>query len=153
MLDGWWNGDLGGGYRSNLLAPARVATIVQLVSPLRNVKKISLAGDGILSTTTLKFELLSWHRLALYSGARQENARSYFTTAAAMQNPAESIIRCLYCRVGNEFRQMAMRIEGWLHCGNCGHNAMPVDAEFRCTRPKCHAHQSRTSSTDVAELD
>ena len=50
--------------------------------------------------------------------------------------------RCPYCSVGTEFRPMTTRIEGWLHCETCGHNAMPLDPEFRCTCSKCEAPQS-----------
>jgi len=32
---------------------------------------------------------------------------------------------------------MTTRIEGWLQCENCGHNAMPLDPEFRCTCSRC----------------
>jgi hypothetical protein len=45
----------------------------------------------------------------------------------------EAILRCAYCRLGNEFRPMIMRAEGWCQCEGCGHNAMPLDPEFRCT--------------------
>jgi hypothetical protein len=54
-----------------------------------------------------------------------------------MSNCAEPIIRCPYCRLGNEFRPMTLRIEGWLQCENCGHNTMPMDPEFKCTCSKC----------------
>src|SRR3954454_7098889 len=60
-----------------------------------------------------------------------------------MQNQAELIIRCPYCRVGNEFRPMVTRAEGWLQCGSCGHNAMPLDPEFKCVCSKCDASQSQ----------
>jgi hypothetical protein len=61
-----------------------------------------------------------------------------------MPNRAEPIIRCPYCRVEDEFRPMVTRIEGWLQCENCGHNAMPLDPEFRCSCSKCDAPQSHT---------
>jgi hypothetical protein len=46
--------------------------------------------------------------------------------------PVEPIIRCPYCNVGNVFRPMLERIEGWFRCDICGHNAMPLDSEFTC---------------------
>lgn len=63
-----------------------------------------------------------------------------------MTNRAEPIIRCPYCRVANEFRQMAERIEGWFRCESCGHNAMPLDPEFNCACSKCASAQSRSSA-------
>ena len=53
-------------------------------------------------------------------------------------------IRCPYCAVGDEFRPMATRAEGWLYCESCGHNAMPLDPEFRCVCSRCEASQSHT---------
>jgi hypothetical protein len=49
----------------------------------------------------------------------------------------EPILRCAYCRLGNEFRPMIMRAEGWLQCESCSHNAMPQDPEFKCTCANC----------------
>lgn len=49
----------------------------------------------------------------------------------------EQILRCAYCRLGNEFRPMIMCAEGWLQCESCGHNAMPLDPEFKCTCGNC----------------
>jgi len=49
----------------------------------------------------------------------------------------EPIFRCAYCRLGNEFRPMIIRAEGWLQCESCGHNAMPLDPEFKCTCASC----------------
>lgn len=61
----------------------------------------------------------------------------------SMSDRTTPVIRCPYCRVGNEFRQMTTRVEGWLQCENCGHNAMPLDPEFRCTCEKCAGSQSK----------
>jgi hypothetical protein len=54
----------------------------------------------------------------------------------------ETLPRCPYCRVGNEFRPLVTRAEGWLQCENCGHNAMPLDPEFKCTCSNCAAAQA-----------
>ena len=51
------------------------------------------------------------------------------------------IIRCPYCRVENEFRLLLERVEGWSQCESCGHNAMPLDPEFKCTCSKCATAQ------------
>jgi hypothetical protein len=59
-----------------------------------------------------------------------------------MSNRPAPIIRCPYCRVGHEFRTMPQRVEGWFQCENCGHNAMPLDPEFRCACSKCDASRS-----------
>ncbi len=54
----------------------------------------------------------------------------------------EPIVRCAYCRLGNEFRPMIIHAEGWFRCQGCGHNAMPLDPEFKCTCASCErAHQ------------
>jgi hypothetical protein len=58
--------------------------------------------------------------------------------------PAEPIIRCLYCNLGNVFRPMVERVEGWFRCDICGHNVMPLDPEFTCACSKCDASQSHT---------
>ena len=68
--------------------------------------------------------------------------RQGVVTKKFITNRAEPIIRCPYCKVANEFRPMAERIEGWFRCENCGHNAMPLDAEFKCASSKCTASQS-----------
>jgi hypothetical protein len=56
-------------------------------------------------------------------------------------NGPESIIRCPYCSIADEFRAMAQRTEGWLQCETCGHNAMTLDPDFRCVCSKCKASQ------------
>src|SRR5437879_6846596 len=58
--------------------------------------------------------------------------------------PTHAILRCAYCRFGNEFRTMKMRAQGWFQCESCGHNAVPLDPEFKCTcgRPT-HRDESR----------
>jgi hypothetical protein len=58
--------------------------------------------------------------------------------------PTEPIIRCLYCNLGNVFRPMVERVEGWFRCDICGHNTMPLDPEFTCACSKCDASQSHT---------
>jgi hypothetical protein len=70
-----------------------------------------------------------------------------------MPNRPEPITRCPYCRLENEFRPMAARIEGWLQCENCGHNAMPLDPEFRCTCSKCNCSPSRSFRTEITGPD
>src|SRR5579864_2689266 len=54
----------------------------------------------------------------------------------------EPILRCAYCRLGNEFRPMIIRAGGWLQCEGCGHNAMPQDPEFKCTCANCEGRAS-----------
>lgn len=51
-------------------------------------------------------------------------------------------IRCPYCTVGHEFRRMGERVEGWFRCDGCGHNAMPLDPDFRCTCANCTTSKS-----------
>ena len=54
----------------------------------------------------------------------------------------EPLLRCAYCRLGNEFRPLIIRAEGWLQCESCGHNAMPLDPEFKCKCASCEGHTS-----------
>jgi len=51
----------------------------------------------------------------------------------------EPALRCPHCRAGNEFRPMVEHRAGWFRCESCGHNAMPLDPEFRCACSKCNA--------------
>jgi hypothetical protein len=62
-------------------------------------------------------------------------------------NGPESITRCPYCSVENDFRAMAQRTEGWLQCETCGHNAMTLDPDFRCVCSKCKTSQKYRSLT------
>src|SRR5215471_21093394 len=75
---------------------------------------------------------------------RAVHERCYIDHLCILQRPnrTEPIIRCPYCRVGNEFRAMTERVEGWFQCDGCGHNAMPLDPKFRCAGSKCDASQS-----------
>jgi len=61
---------------------------------------------------------------------------------APMQKGTATVIRCPYCRVESEFRRLQERVEGWLQCDSCGHNAMPLDPEFRCSCSKCEASRA-----------
>ena len=60
-----------------------------------------------------------------------------------MPKCAEPIIRCPYCKIGDEFRRMTERIEGWFRCESCAHNVMPLDPAFKCACSKCEASQSQ----------
>jgi len=64
-----------------------------------------------------------------------------------MPTHAEPMLRCAYCWLWNDFRPMIMRAEGWLQCESCGHNAMPLDPEFRCTCANCEGRTSPLHST------
>jgi Zn finger protein HypA/HybF involved in hydrogenase expression len=69
-----------------------------------------------------------------------------------MPNSAEPI-RCPYCRDGNEFRLLVTRTEGWLQCESCGHNAMPLDPEFKCACSKCDSTDALAFMTKITEAD
>jgi len=75
---------------------------------------------------------------------RSVHERCYLDHICTLQlsNQTAPILRCPYCRVGTEFRTMLERVEGWFQCDGCGHNAMPLDPEFRCACSKCDASQS-----------
>jgi DNA-directed RNA polymerase subunit RPC12/RpoP len=50
---------------------------------------------------------------------------------------AEEIIRCPYCVMGDHFRSMLARPEGWFICLNCGHSTNSEKPEFKCFCRKC----------------
>ena len=87
------------------------------------------------------------------SGPLGHISRTSLAAKSSRLNRPESIIRCPYCRIGNEFRPMEIRTEGWLCCESCGHDAMPLDPEFRCTCAKCEASRSRTFRIEINDAD
>jgi len=50
---------------------------------------------------------------------------------------SEQIMRCPYCILGDNFRPMLPRPEGWFICQKCGHTSMPNDPTFKCFCKKC----------------
>jgi hypothetical protein len=52
-------------------------------------------------------------------------------------NMAEQIIRCAYCVLGDPFRPMLPRPQGWFIYLNCGHSANLETPEFKCFCRKC----------------
>jgi hypothetical protein len=50
---------------------------------------------------------------------------------------AVRILRCPYCVLGNDFRPMLRKREGWFICSKCGHRANPGLAHFTCCCKKC----------------
>jgi hypothetical protein len=50
---------------------------------------------------------------------------------------AEQIVRCPHCVLGDQFRPMLPRPEGWFTCLECGHTANPGKPEFKCFCQKC----------------
>jgi hypothetical protein len=48
------------------------------------------------------------------------------------------VTRCPYCVQGNEFREMAVGIDGRMICTQCDHQANPRERDFKCQCPKCH---------------
>ena len=52
-------------------------------------------------------------------------------------NMAQQIMRCPYCVLGDDFRPMLFRPEGWFICQKCGHTSMPGKPEFQCFCHKC----------------
>ena len=69
----------------------------------------------------------------LFSGLGHPVARKRMATRG------KRAMRCPHCRVGNEFHLMIEDGQGWFRCESCGHNAMPLDPEFRCACSKCSA--------------
>ena len=50
----------------------------------------------------------------------------------------EEIVRCCpYCVLGDHFRPMLSKPEGWFISSNCGHTAIPEKPEFRCFCRMC----------------
>jgi hypothetical protein len=51
---------------------------------------------------------------------------------------AGEIVRCPYCVLGDDFRQMfPLPPGGLLACLRCGHTTKPDDPDFICSCPKC----------------
>jgi hypothetical protein len=48
-------------------------------------------------------------------------------------------IRCPYCVLGDNFKAMLPRSEGWFLCQKCGHTVKPGDLQFKCSCRKCTA--------------
>jgi DNA-directed RNA polymerase subunit RPC12/RpoP len=49
----------------------------------------------------------------------------------------EATVRCPYCVLGDHFRSMLSRPEGWFVCSKCGHTTMPDKPDFKCFCQKC----------------
>jgi hypothetical protein len=50
---------------------------------------------------------------------------------------ADKGVRCPYCVVGDNFKWMLSRPEGWFLCPKCGHTVKPGDLQFKCSCRKC----------------
>ena len=50
---------------------------------------------------------------------------------------AEQEVRCPDCVLGDDFRPMRRRPEGWFVCFKCGHTVMPDEPRFKCFCKKC----------------
>jgi hypothetical protein len=50
---------------------------------------------------------------------------------------AQQIVRCSYCVVGDDFRPMLPKPEGWFICQICGHTANPGQPAYKCECEKC----------------
>ena len=49
----------------------------------------------------------------------------------------EQIVRCPYCVLGDDFRPMLPKLEGWFICSKCGHSVMPGKPDYKCRCEKC----------------
>jgi hypothetical protein len=63
----------------------------------------------------------------------------------AIQMP--TVIRCPYCVIGTQFREMLQDTCGIFYCKKCGHVAKPADSEFKCCCSKCLAGRFSTGAT------
>ena len=50
---------------------------------------------------------------------------------------AEQIVRCPYCVLGEDFRLMLPRPEGWFIDRKSAHTSIPENSEFKCSCSKC----------------
>ena len=60
------------------------------------------------------------------------------------------IVRCPYCVLGQEFRQMVSHVDGRYICSGCGHTTRPCDGRYECHCPKCLKLTFSRTSTSVA---
>jgi len=49
----------------------------------------------------------------------------------------DTAVRCPYCVLGTNFRQMVAHLDGRFICRVCGHMAMPTNPDFKCSCSKC----------------
>ena len=49
----------------------------------------------------------------------------------------ETVVRCPYCVLENEFRAMLPMTRGKFGCASCGHLAVPGDTGFQCLCVRC----------------
>jgi hypothetical protein len=47
------------------------------------------------------------------------------------------VVRCPYCVLGEEFRQMVAHLDGRFICAKCGHLAISSDKDFKCCCSEC----------------
>ena len=49
----------------------------------------------------------------------------------------DTVVRCPYCVLENEFRPMLPMAQGKYGCASCGHLCAPTDGAFRCLCVRC----------------
>jgi DNA-directed RNA polymerase subunit RPC12/RpoP len=52
---------------------------------------------------------------------------------------AEKVVRCPYCVLGDHFRPMLSRSQGWFICLKCGHTTNLEKPELKCFCQRCGA--------------
>jgi hypothetical protein len=50
---------------------------------------------------------------------------------------ATSVVRCPYCVLDDNFREMVAHLDGRLICNKCGHMSHPNEPDFKCACSKC----------------
>jgi hypothetical protein len=49
----------------------------------------------------------------------------------------KQVLRCPYCVLGDDFRPMLRKLEGWFMCSKCGHTSNPRKRHYKCSCRKC----------------
>ena len=58
----------------------------------------------------------------------------------------ETIVRCPFCVLDNDFRPMPSIAGGCYACTSCGHLTAPGDSEFQCLCERCTSLRARVTA-------
>jgi hypothetical protein len=58
----------------------------------------------------------------------------------------ETIVRCPFCVLDNDFRPMVSTASGCYACTSCGHLTVPSDQKFLCPCGRCTSLRARVAS-------
>ena len=80
---------------------------------------------------------LSFHIPVIASGYDSQRRNSSEMDVGVDIRITMSAVRCPYCVLDDEFRQMISILNGRFVCSKCGHSAIPSDESFKCSCWRC----------------